>query len=134
MMRLLPRIVRRLTGELAPPLPFSASLYFTTKACSLHDEPHQPSSRLIQLTLQAAREAEHLSLDAIAARPAIQQSSNVKSLTLWPGEHYRLLAALVRLLQPKNVVEIGTHLGWSALAMKQELPAGGRISTFDILP
>lgn len=52
----------------------------------------------------------------------------------WPGEHYRLLAAIVSCLQPKVVVEIGTATGMSSLAMKRTLPADGKITTFDLLP
>ena len=34
---------------------------------------------------------------------------------IWPGEHYRLLTALVSVLQPKLVMEIGTGLvDWTA--------------------
>src|SRR5205085_8915198 len=46
----------------------------------------------------------------------------------------RLLAALVKLLQPKRVVEIGTFRGLSALALKKYLPAAGKLDTFDIVP
>src|SRR5438128_133684 len=53
---------------------------------------------------------------------------------IWPGEHYRLLAALVKLLQPKRVVEIGTLHGLSALALKKFLPNAGKIDTFDVVP
>jgi predicted O-methyltransferase YrrM len=53
---------------------------------------------------------------------------------LWPGEHYKLLSALVAVLAPKTVVEIGTATGMSALAMKTALPADGRLVTFDLVP
>jgi predicted O-methyltransferase YrrM len=52
----------------------------------------------------------------------------------WPGQHYRLLNALVALLQPRLVIEIGTATGMSALAMKLALPEDGRIVTFDVAP
>ena len=41
---------------------------------------------------------------------------------------------MVKLLQPKTVVEIGTFRGLSALAMKQFLPSAGKIVTFDVVP
>ena len=44
----------------------------------------------------------------------------------------RLLAALVALLRPQSVLEIGTFTGYSALSMAETLPAGGRIITCDI--
>lgn len=51
----------------------------------------------------------------------------------WPGEHYRLLAALVRLLQPTIIVEIGTYRGHSALAMMPELAKDARLVTMDLI-
>jgi caffeoyl-CoA O-methyltransferase len=44
----------------------------------------------------------------------------------------RLLTALVAMLQPLNVLEIGTFTGYSALSMAEALPADGRIVTCDI--
>jgi predicted O-methyltransferase YrrM len=52
----------------------------------------------------------------------------------WPGEHYKLLAALVALLAPRTIVEIGTATGMSALSMKSALAHDGKIVTFDVLP
>lgn len=55
-------------------------------------------------------------------------------LEVWPGEHYKLLIALIALLAPKTVIEIGTAAGMSSLAMKLALPEDGRIVTFDVFP
>ncbi|HUM11523.1 MAG TPA: class I SAM-dependent methyltransferase [Myxococcaceae bacterium] len=43
-----------------------------------------------------------------------------------------LLGLLVRLLDARRVVEVGTFTGYSALAMAMALPAGGRIVCCDI--
>jgi predicted O-methyltransferase YrrM len=51
----------------------------------------------------------------------------------WPGEHYRLLTALVQELAPQRVVEIGTFTGMSSMAITAALPAAGRLTTFDIM-
>lgn len=53
---------------------------------------------------------------------------------VWPGEHYRLLAGMVKSLKPNRIVEFGTLTGLSALAMLKYLGAEGRVTTFDILP
>lgn len=53
---------------------------------------------------------------------------------VWPGEHYKLLAALVGLLRPSTVVEIGTATGASALAMKSALVKDAKLVTFDVVP
>jgi predicted O-methyltransferase YrrM len=66
--------------------------------------------------------------------PLLESRDAPKYVHLWPGEHYRLLAALVRLLNPSLVVEIGTYRGHSALAMLPELGRNARIVTMDVIP
>ena len=44
----------------------------------------------------------------------------------------RLLKMLVQMLRPRNVLEVGTFSGYSALSMAEGLPEGGRIYTFEI--
>lgn len=85
-----------------------------------------PSERLLDLALQAAEVARSVRLDTLVARGP----DNIPNV--WPGEHYRLLAALVACLRPKLVVEIGTATGMSALAMLSTLPADAKLVTFDL--
>lgn len=56
------------------------------------------------------------------------------SVNMWPGEHYRLLAALVEVYRPKTVVEIGTYTGLSFLALSEKLEPGAKLVTFDVIP
>lgn len=44
----------------------------------------------------------------------------------------RFLKMLVEMVQPQLVVEVGTFTGYSALAMAEGLPPGGRIITLEI--
>ena len=44
----------------------------------------------------------------------------------------RLLKMLVRMIRPKNVLEVGTFSGYSALCMAEGLDEGGHIYTFEI--
>ncbi len=44
----------------------------------------------------------------------------------------RFLNGLVRYLQPKNVLELGTGEGWSALHMFLALPEDGRLTTINL--
>jgi predicted O-methyltransferase YrrM len=90
-----------------------------------------PSDYLIDLALRAAQEARHTELPDLSRR--VDADSN-DFTRIWPGEHYRLLAALVKRLQPKRVVEVGTFRGLSALALKKFLPAAGKITSFDVVP
>lgn len=85
-----------------------------------------PSRRLLDVALQAAGVARSIELDALVAR-GHDELANV-----WPGEHYRLLAALVACMRPKLVLEIGTATGMSALAMLTTLDRDARLVTFDL--
>jgi predicted O-methyltransferase YrrM len=87
-----------------------------------------PSARLLDTALRAVDSARSVNLGSLTARGRDDFPD------LWPGEHYKLLAALVGLLRPKTVVEIGTATGMSALAMKTALPEDGKIVTFDLVP
>jgi predicted O-methyltransferase YrrM len=92
------------------------------------DDDVQPSLRLLRLALDAT-EAAHarVSLDDLAVRRNIPEY-----FTCWPGEHYRLLAGLVQVLQPKTLIEVGTSTGLSAITMLKYLRADGRLATFDV--
>lgn len=86
---------------------------------------------LVELLLGGARHAMGNDLADIAARASAEQATWLQQ---WPGEHYRLLAGLVRETQPRTVVEIGTFQGLGSLALLDQLPGGGRVVTFDIMP
>lgn len=44
----------------------------------------------------------------------------------------RLLKMLVRMIRPKNILEVGTFSGYSALCMAEGLEEGGMVYTFEI--
>ena len=96
---------------------------------SADDDASRPSAYLIDVALKAIQHARTVSLDQIASR--LKQPPSYP--TIWPGEHYQLLAGLILTLQPSLVVEIGTASGLSALAMKQYLPREGKLVTFDVV-
>jgi predicted O-methyltransferase YrrM len=87
----------------------------------------RPSERLISLAVRVAARAQTLELTELARRAG-------PAVNMWPGEHYRLVAALVAELGAKNVVEIGTYQGTASLAMFSQLPPDGRLTTFDVIP
>jgi hypothetical protein len=53
-------------------------------------------------------------------------------LNVYPGEHYRLLSAVVKFMQPSAVVEIGTWTGLGTLAISSGM-SHGTVHTYDIL-
>jgi caffeoyl-CoA O-methyltransferase len=44
----------------------------------------------------------------------------------------RLLKMLVEMIRPKNILEVGTFSGYSAICMAQGLESGGKVWTFEI--
>lgn len=44
----------------------------------------------------------------------------------------RLLKMLVQMIRPKNILEIGTFAGYSAICMAEGLEPGGKVYTFEI--
>ena len=44
----------------------------------------------------------------------------------------RVLKMLVRMVQPKNILEIGTFSGYSAICLAEGLQEGGKVYTFEI--
>jgi predicted O-methyltransferase YrrM len=111
-----------------PPAPVEARDASPSMVFSEDDQPYRPSPRLMDLALAAIAKARTgINLEDLARRAGEDYVP-----TLWPGEHYVLLAACIAVLQPKVVIEIGTFTGVSALAMKQYLPPDGRIATFDV--
>lgn len=98
------------------------------------DAPSRPSERLLDLAFAAASAARGIDLSSVATRMQGRFTYPDEVINTWPGTHYRLLAGLVRVLQPHLVIEIGTAEGLSALSMLMCLPPEGRIVTFDIVP
>jgi predicted O-methyltransferase YrrM len=89
----------------------------------------QPSDDLLGLALTAAERARHLRLDDLAAR--CQTPLEASWINHWPGEHYRLLAALVEVAGVDLAIEVGTYTGMGALALAG---AGARVQTYDLVP
>jgi len=103
---------------LPPPVKVSHGEY--SMILSAKDERGRPSEELIQMSLKAIQSAISIDLQFLQDEHA----------NLWPGEHYRLLAAFCQILNPALVIEIGTSTGLSALSM---LPFfSGDLVTYDI--
>jgi predicted O-methyltransferase YrrM len=113
--------------KIMPP-PFQARHSEYSMIFSLDDDPSTASDYLVTVALEAVREARGINLDDLCGR----MNAPPYYPKIWPGEHYKLLAGLMVSLKPQVVVEIGTSMGLSALAMGKYLPTGSKIFTFDI--
>jgi predicted O-methyltransferase YrrM len=105
--------------------------YLPSYLLSLDDEPTKPNDFLIQTAIKAIDVAWKLDFRSVANRFSVDIQQFIST---FPGEHYRLLGALMIVLKPKIVVEIGTYQGAGCLSMKQFLPAESKIFTYDIIP
>ncbi|HET9059463.1 MAG TPA: hypothetical protein VFN61_06040 [Acidimicrobiales bacterium] len=90
----------------------------------------EPDEELLDIALAAFSEARRTDLSLLLDRCT---NDDQRSWVLqWPGEHYRLLTALVKILSPTLVVEVGTFTGMGALAILQGSPST-RVVTYDII-
>lgn len=112
-------------------IPGNASDKRISAIYSAYEQPGQPTDHLKKLGLQFVNKAFEIDLKDIAARIP---KNDVDYISIYPGEHYNLLAAIVEIVQPKMVVELGTHLGYSSLCMKKYLSANSKLYTFDVIP
>jgi predicted O-methyltransferase YrrM len=80
--------------------------------------------------------AAHTSPPAAFLRALADETrATLESPQMLTGEiEGRFLEFLVFLAQPRNVLEIGTYSGYSALSMAQALPQGGRIVSCELDP
>jgi len=97
---------------------------------SVHDASGGTDDALLEIALNAADRARTLRLRDLEARCSEQDALWVRT---WPGEHYRLLAALVLTTHPDCVIEVGTFKGLGALALSVG-SSPPHVVTYDIHP
>lgn len=96
---------------------------------SLKNEEGRPNHRLMKLFSDLILETEKISLDYFLKR------SNVPNYVYdFPGEHYKILEAIVKLIDAKTIIEIGTFTGLSSVSFFQAMDERKRLYTFDIIP
>ncbi|HZV01860.1 MAG TPA: class I SAM-dependent methyltransferase [Planctomycetota bacterium] len=128
--------VKRVVARVVPPSlverpsPVTARHQEKSLIFSADDEPGRPSRELIDRALEFVTAARDIDLGAVTRRIP----NGIAYTEVWPGEHYKLLAGIVKVLQPRLVIEVGTATGLSALSLTQELHRGGRVVTFDLVP
>lgn len=125
------RAIRRAAVGQLPVLPLTGAADARWSIVSSADDSYtEPNDVLVDLLIDAASVARSLSLADLEGRC---QPSEAAWVRRWPGEHYRLLAALARVLKPRVAIEVGTFLGQGALAMA-EGDCCTKVITYDIVP
>ncbi len=114
----------------AVPIPVQAEDKRYSALFSMDKQPGKSTGSLTAFSLSCITDAVDTDLTDISSR--IRNGTNY--IDIYPGEHYKLLAAIVKKIKPRVVVELGTHLGYSALCMKKFMPPGAVLYTFDVVP
>lgn len=96
-------------------------------SCS-QDDTSGPNDFLIGLALQAISTAWKTEIEYI--NPVLPDS---RYYNVFPGEHYRLLNALMKLGKHQTVVEVGTFTGMGSKSLLQSLDHGV-LHTYDVIP
>jgi predicted O-methyltransferase YrrM len=89
-----------------------------------------PNEFLMNTSLRAVEDAMGSSLAELRKRNSGLTDSVYYEV--FPGEHYRLLASLVKTFAPKSIIEIGTFTGMSSACMINGMPQDSSVTTFDI--
>lgn len=131
MRKILNPIIKYLGVELHKYVPVKTKIRHTvdTLACSLDDDT-PPNDWLIELSSKTIRTAWRSKINATSTHPL----NDAMFFDVFPGEHYRLLKALAKELNPKVVVEIGTYTGMGTFSLLQGLSEPGIVHTYDIIP
>jgi predicted O-methyltransferase YrrM len=96
---------------------------------SVEDDPATQNFPAMMLVLDVLSVAATLQIQVDGASE--QDSVYFNS---FPGDHYRLIAALVRRLQPKHIVEIGTYTGMATRVILDHAPSDSCVVTYDLMP
>ena len=94
---------------------------FGTEVYSVDDDPAAQAFDDYRLVCDAVLYASNVKLDI-----------NNPFANAFPGDHYRLLAGLIHFLNPKKIVDIGTHYGTGTRVMLDFAPFA-EVDTFDLL-
>ena len=85
----------------------------------------------MDISLKAAHTAQKDDLEGLAQRNIHLPDAIYYSV--FPGEHYRLLHSLTKILQPQNIIEIGTFTGMGSASLLEGMPLDGKLITFDVV-
>lgn len=126
MERFLNKIIDRVTPHAKPQVRARHAEWSVVS--SADDLSPRPTEGLLDQCIRAISDASTTPLRQLPAR-----CSGVSRTwsDVWPGEHYRLLPALVRAAEAEHVAEIGTFTGMGTIALS-EAPA--HVTSYDLVP
>lgn len=119
------QLLKRLADRVLPPTyrhpepPVESAKWAPSWMFSADDDV-QPTQRLLKLALDAAEAAVDLDLGTLAGGTGVPDSINA-----FPGEPYRFLAGLMRVMRPRVVVHVGPR-DVCALVLEKSLGEAAR--------
>ncbi len=120
---LLNRAVARITHIDDPQLSLIAPLSHASSSSN----SKETELLLLKTGLQAASRAQDVDTSLLTER--CNTAAQRRWANEWPGEHYRLLAAIAAELRVELAVEVGTYTGMGSVAL---LAGSDRVVTYDI--
>ena len=121
-------LILRLTKTLIKVYKFKIRHFFVTVQFSQDDDPAIAEGvRLIPLLNSAVKDAYKLKIKANKSK------KDSIFLNTFPGEHYRLLGGLVKNIDAKVIIDIGTYTGMSSRVFLDNTLKDAKVHTFDII-
>ncbi len=117
----------------AHPLPALPGTRLELSALHPHQIQRGVDAAFVRRLLPVIDAAADIDLGVVDQRVPLGHPAKGSAL-LWPGGHYRLLAACVQVFQPRRIVEIGTARGISFLSMAAYAKPDTSIITYDVMP
>jgi len=131
MLKNLRQRVFRKALRLIAPVPFQCGHAEHSIISALDDSAGSPSRRLVELL--AAASTRCLDIDLTRTMEGARKFPYYYDV--WPGDHYRLLAAVCEVMQPTRVLEIGTYEGLGCLTFRSFVTTlNSTVFTNDIIP
>ena len=121
-------LIFRLTKTLIKVYQYKIRHFFVTIQFSLDDDPAVSEGiKLIPLLNESVKDAYELKIKAN------KRKKDSIFLNTFPGEHYRLLGGLVKNIEAKTIIDIGTFTGMSSKVFLDNTPQDALVHTFDVI-
>ena len=121
-------IARKLYSRLSRGVLRDAPARHSMASLIYSQEDLQTSEFLIDVTSDTMKLAWRETLNC--GKPGLPDSD---FLNVFPGEHYRFISAMMKVMSAQTVVEIGTYTGMGSLAIREGLDGTGKLVTFDVI-
>ena len=121
------KIFRKLYNKISKNVLIAKSIRHIEPSLIFSPDDISPNNFLIDLMVESIPLAWRSPISAVNSK-----LPDSKYLNIFPGEHYRIIKAITRVMNPKLVVEVGTYTGMGSIAILEGLD-NGILYTNDII-